>query len=449
MYRALLSLLVLVGAFWPGIAAAHFVWIVVESDSGGKPVARVCFSELPQADDADLLEKIKQTEVWCPAAAGETSRVGLEKQVQNGVGYWAGPIAEGAAASARCRYGVVSKRGTTFRLEYYAKYLNARFPGWEMLARDERLDLDIVPELRDNKCRLLVLYKGKPAVGSEIMAASAEGGQAVQTGEDGTVTMPLGAGRNAFRARWVTDEPGKEKNQEDQQVFHYATLVLSAPDSGATAGGDSDSAASIMRDARHARAAWTDFPGFAADVRVFAEGRLQTGRVTVAADGEVRLEGLKLSDEKAILQRLRSLVSHRMADGERSDAVSFAEEPTEHPLGRLIRFDEDVAMGSHYRIRDSVVREVNRKTPEGKFTISVFQVHRNAEGKYLPGVYSVNFWNADGTLRSSTTVRETWIRVGSFDLPQTHHAVIAAASRHENVLLEFANHRLLKGNEGK
>ena len=46
-------------------------------------------------------------------------------------------------------------------------------------------------------------------------------------------------------------------------------------------------------------------------------------------------------------------------------------------------------------------------------TISVFEVNRNSQGKYLPGFYTVSFWNKDGSLKSSNTVCETWVRVGS------------------------------------
>jgi hypothetical protein len=100
-------------------------------------------------------------------------------------------------------------------------------------------------------------------------------------------------------------------------------------------------------------------------------------------------------------------------------------------------------MGSHYRIQVDVIREVNRKMDGGRFTITVLEVRRNAEGKYLPGVYSVNFWNADGSLRSSTTTCEAWVRVATFDLPLTHDSVTAGKDVHKNVRMEFSQHRLL------
>ncbi len=199
-----------------------------------------------------------------------------------------------------------------------------------------------------------------------------------------------------------------------------------------------------MRRARDARAIWSDFPGFEADVKLFAEGREHTGRATVSAEGDVQLSGMKLKDDKPITTMLRSLVAHRLGGGESDDRVSFADEQTDHPLGRLIKLDYDSAMASAYRIQDDVIREVNRQMDGGRFTISVFEVSRNAEGKYLPGYYAVHFWNKDGSLRTSTVVRETWTRVGGYDLPATHAAVTAGKDEHKNVSLVFSNHKLLK-----
>jgi hypothetical protein len=158
----------------------------------------------------------------------------------------------------------------------------------------------------------------------------------------------------------------------------------------------------------------------------------------------VTLAGFALKDERPIVTALRSLVGHRLGSGESDDRVSFADQQTDHPLGRLIKLDYDSAMASAYRIKDGVIREVNRQTDGGRFTISVFEVNRNAEGKYLPGYYSVSFWNKDGSLRSSTAVRETWVRVGDYDLPATHDSVATGKDEHRNVSMRFGNHRLLK-----
>lgn len=434
-------------------ARAHFVWVAVQNDSAGQPQAHVWFSEIAEADDEKLIDKIAQTKVSARSIGKEAVLLELQKQLKDGGGAWVGSVPAGAsgALSASCHYGVLDKRGQVFLLEYHAKFLDAGHPGFKALSRDESLPLDVVPgAVADNRRTLTVLYRGNPAAGSEIVAYDPEGAEeTLKTDEKGEVTLAGNKpGLYSIRAKWEVAEAGKEKDKEYKKVVHYCTLALKVPGDSKAAGGASaakdDEAPLVMRRARLARAAWENFPGFEAELKLFAEGGEQEGKITVSAGGEVELSGIKLKGEKPILTTLRSLVSHRLGRGSDDDAVSFVEEPSGHPLGRLIRFDDDSAMGSHYRIKDDVIREVNRKNESGKFTISVFEVRRNPEGKYLPGVYSVNFWNKDGTLRSNTTVVESWTRLESFDLPLTHDSVTAAAGEQRNVRMEFSAHKLLQ-----
>ena len=444
MLRNLVPLVPIVLALCINSAHAHFVWVAVQTDSSGQPQANVWFSELAEPDDEALIDKIAQTKVWSRTAGGDVVALTLAKEVKDGGGALVGKLpAVAEAVSARCAYGVIERRGTVFRLEYYAKYLDASSSAFKALARDEKLDLDVVPELTGGQCKLVVFWKGEPAAGSEVVVFDAAGKEhTLKTDDQGVATLPADkAGLYSIRAKWVTEESGQEGDKEYSQANHYSTLALRLPDSSRA--DPVGSAADQIRRAREGRAVWENFPGFQADIELFAEGRSHKGQIKVDREGKVELSGLELKDEKSLLTMLRSLVSHRLPGGSDDDAVSFAEEATGHPLGRLIKFDEDVSMGSHYRVRDDVIREVNRQTDNGRFTISVFEVRRNDEGKYLPGVYNVSFWNKDGSLRSSNTVRETWTRVGQFDLPLTHDSVAAGAGEHKNVQVLFSNHRLL------
>jgi hypothetical protein len=107
-----------------------------------------------------------------------------------------------------------------------------------------------------------------------------------------------------------------------------------------------------------------------------------------------------------------------MSSAERKYDVSFADDEAHHPLGRLIRINDDALMGSHYRIRDDVITEVHRKLENLRFTITVTEVHRTAEGKTLPKAYTVSYWDAKtgGLTRTNAAVDE-WTRVGRWDLP--------------------------------
>ena len=438
-------------------AHAHFVWVAVHNNSSGQPQAYVFFSELAAEDDEALLDKIAETKVSARSISGATP-LKLTKQVDKGTGAWVGQLPEGGAGalSATCNYGVLDKRGQIFLLKYYAKYLDAAHPGFKALARDESLPLDVVPSgAAGEKRTLTVTFQGKPVDGSEVVVLDPTGKEEkLKTNEKGEVEIASGAkGVYSIRAKFEIEKPGSENGKEYKKTVHYCTLALrTAEGKDAVAKADSakaDEAPELMRRAREARAAWANFPGFEADLKLFTAGHEQSGKIKVTAGGEAELSGFQLKDDKPVLTVLRSLVGHRMGSGGEDSDVSFAEEPTGHPFGRLIKFNSDTAMGSHYRIKDDVIHEVNRKSENGRFTISVLEVRRNEEGKYLPGVYTVSFWNKDGSLRSATTTNETWQRVGAFDLPLKHDSVSTSANELRNLRMEFSGHKLLEKTAGR
>ncbi|MDA1013774.1 MAG: DUF3386 family protein [Planctomycetota bacterium] len=146
-------------------------------------------------------------------------------------------------------------------------------------------------------------------------------------------------------------------------------------------------------------------------------------------------------------QRLRSLVSHRLPpERERTFDVVFADDVQTHPLGRLIRFNAD-RLHSVYRIQDDVITEVHRTMGQSRFTISVTDAARNAEGKLLPGCYSLSWWDVDsGNLTASETVRNDWVRVALWDLPSRLLSVRTEDDGQREVRqITFANHQLANG----
>src|SRR5205807_2065783 len=146
---------------------------------------------------------------------------------------------------------------------------------------------------------------------------------------------------------------------------------------------------------------------------------------------------------------ISSIVGHRLSDGsELKTPCAFADEVTDHPMGRAIRVLND-EYHSSYRIRDRQVIEVNRRLgPTMRFTITVLANRKNAEKKYLPASYVVNTWNVKtGALQSSVTHHNTWRRVGKFDLPLACTVVSASGDGLVNRTLEFSNHKLLEKKE--
>jgi hypothetical protein len=429
-------------------ASAHFVWVAVQKDSGSQPQVHVWFSELAEPDSAELLDRIAKVKVWSRTASGAGPEISLTKKIEGGGGAFVGPAPAGASAiSAHINYGVLTRREQTFLLHYHAKYLDASAKDLKAIARDQKLDFDIVPTLTGGGATLEVLFRGKPAKEAEVVILDpATEETTTKTDAAGLVKLKgLKAGLYSIRAKWVVMEAGKEGDKEYPQVNHYSTLALRVASSqvGSASRPAGSTASDLLNAARQSRVVWHNFTGFEADLTLFAEGRQQQGRIKVTGEGQVSLHGFELKDEKALLGTLRSLISHRLAVSDEDDSATFADSEEHHPLGRLVRLTGD-AMASTYRIKDNVIREVNREMDGGRFTISVFDVNRNPEDKYLPGYYTVSYWNKDGSLRTATVIRESWMRVGQFDLPDNYEAVYTGAGDHRNLTMKFGNHKLLK-----
>jgi hypothetical protein len=187
--------------------------------------------------------------------------------------------------------------------------------------------------------------------------------------------------------------------------------------SGKQAGGD-PAAAKLLVDARAGRALWVKFPGFMADIEVNLGGAISRGKARVAANGQVTLDGLDPEAKAWARPTLSSIVDHRLSVGTAPEQIcTFGPGPADDPLGREVLVQGDKFQSS-YRIRDRELRVVSREMKGQKFTITVLKNLINKEGKYLPASFVVSFWDSKtGDLTKTVANRQTWRRVGRFDLP--------------------------------
>jgi Protein of unknown function (DUF3386) len=195
------------------------------------------------------------------------------------------------------------------------------------------------------------------------------------------------------------------------------TAIAIAADSASRAPRDNPDAARLLASARAHRAVWKAFGGFTAKITVRIDCESEDGVVAVDRHGkiETKLTNKKLAEW--VEEALGTVVDHRLPSEPEKENPVFADSNTSHPLGRLIELG-DGAMGSSYRIRDDVITEVNRQEGSERFTISVLDADRNAEGNYLPRSFVVTVWdNASGAIKSTTAHLNLWKRVGEFDLP--------------------------------
>ncbi|GIW91413.1 MAG: hypothetical protein KatS3mg109_1845 [Pirellulaceae bacterium] len=217
-------------------------------------------------------------------------------------------------------------------------------------------------------------------------------------------------------------------------LFLAATLGVQAA--------SAEDAAAVLRKAHEARSTWNGFPGFRADV-VVVDGQTQAnGWVEVDRHGAIRFE---VPNAPAWFEgKLRSFVEHRFGDAAREYQASFETEPQPHPLGRLIRIDNDTLMGSRYRVDGDVVREVHRHPADGHFTITVLDVQRNPLGKYVPRVYTVSYWDSQGQLVAVTVERDDWLHKDGWDLPLGWVTIRTANGSQRQVRsVTFSNHSWL------
>jgi Protein of unknown function (DUF3386) len=139
-------------------------------------------------------------------------------------------------------------------------------------------------------------------------------------------------------------------------------------------------------------------------------------------------------------------VQHRMPDDSVPQGkVKYADNDLTHPMGRKIDLG-DPELGSVYRIKDDVLMEVNRKMGKTRFTISMLEVTRDLEEKYLPRAFTMNFFDlATNQLQSSRGFWNDWQRVGKFDLPKVITEIVTHDGGVETKQMTLSNWRLGKG----
>ncbi len=385
-----------------------------------------------------MLDKVSHTKAWVSTPSGTAQPLTLEKKDNGDTGSWSSAIEPKSPCSidAMCDYGVVTRGGETFLLQYEARHLViGRGEDLASAGASDVLALQVQPHWKGNSLSLAVMFDGKPATDAQLLAILPNNEEReLKLDKAGVATLERpAAGDYAFRARLEQKQSGQRDGKQYDEVRHYSTLTFRLPPSAAEPVAMADASKSspaaanktagdaaaveLLRRACANRAVWEHFPGFTADVTVQIDDKEEKGKVTVDEHGTVTSS---LKNEKLrewVDEQLGSLVDHRMPSVPEDEQPTLADDDVDHPLGRLIRLG-DAKYESSYRIRDDMVTEVNRRAGSEKFTISVFETDRNNEGKYLPRTFSATFWDAKtGQIKSSSTYLNTWTRVGNFDLP--------------------------------
>lgn len=467
LFRRSLAL-VLVACSWAAsgpAARAHFLWLGIDRDAQS---AHACawFAEAAEPGSAALVDRIAATKAWRRTVGSEPQPLELsawrDEDHDQGAIRARLDVDGSMSLEAVCRYGVFQRGETAMLLTYYAQHLAiARAADLAALARAEALSLDIVPQLKGRSLRLTVFWQDAPVADAEVVVIDPDGGErTLSTDAQGQVEWPqVAAGMYQIRARVIEpDAAGQWEGKPYTQAWNFATLTLALSEEVLVAATADASAAptitasanasltadALLARARAARAVWSNFPGSTAALVVHIDGEEAEGRIAISPAGEVTLEGFDKLDLSWVRQVLTLVVRHRLPDPFSDDHVHYGDEADGHPLGRLVAFEGDPAQ-SVYRIKEDVVREVNRDMgAKTRFTISVLETVRNAHNKYLPLVTSVSYWDKEsGRLRSNETHYGTWLDVGGFDMPERYMVVMTGANQSRRVLeLVFGGHQL-------
>jgi hypothetical protein len=447
MWRYTLALAA--GVLAAATARAHFIWIVPEAS---KPAAKVVFSDTLEPDRPEFLDKITQLETFVCGSGGKAVPVrwtkGDDALLLTVSGQ--GPQVVGGV----CKYGIFARgNAEPFLLMYYPKALvNGTLGNGPGVLEEAcaRLPLEILHVKGQPAGVFEVRWQGQPAAESEVVvvAPGKEKHTELKTDKGGRfVIQDFKPGLYGIRAVHTEQMAGEHEGKKYKGVRHYATLVVRRGD-GASASNqpaaEDPAATKLLAEARAARAQWTNFPGFTADLEINIDGHIARGTVHVQPNGKVTLQTPDSEAGSWALRQLRSIVSHR-TDNSASlgTPCAFLDNDTTHPLGRAIRVLND-ELHSSYRIRDRQITVVNRQMQDIRFTIVVTENRLNEEQQYLPTHYVVNTWDvATGALKSSETHHETWQRVGRFDLPAMARTVTATAGKLEARSLTLSNCKLL------
>jgi hypothetical protein len=418
--------------------------------------AEVYFSEQAEAGDPRFVDKIAGTSLWLQSRPGKFEPLAVRKGTDRLSAHV--PAGGTIAVVGACTYGVLGRPNqTAFLLRHYPKAIAGKpdelnaFKRFEASsgAASQSIPLEIMPTFENGRVRLVALRDGKPLPGLVFTTVASDlTNVEITAGADGSAAWtPPAPGSYSVYVKDVIKQPGEHNGKRYDEIREFATLAFTWPLDRRDADAE---AVALFEKAVATRAAWQDFPGFTAKVAGTVEGRAFSGKVTVSADGTVKVE---VDDDAAsgwLEDQLGSITMHRLPDNDRGSSserprpvLRFADNEEDHPFGRLLTF-QGGRFASSYRVKDEQIRVVNRQMGKQNMTITVLDNTPNAEGKFLPHSYLVHYWDAaTGKLNRVETVLEQWSRIGKWDLPLTHTVATSSDAGLSTRSVSLSGHAML------
>jgi hypothetical protein len=411
-------------------ASAHFLFVRICPPAEGGRAAEVYFSELAAAGDPRFIAKVASAKFWIQATPGDFRPLEtrtLSDRLRAHV-----PTSGSLMVAGQLDYGVLAREGQTpFLLRHYSKAVAG--PSTEVNRLEPKgTRLEVRARFEADRIVLTSWLDGKPMPHATLTTVDANlSGDDLKADANGQATFtPDAPGVYSVYTRHVDLTPGTHNGAPYKEVREFATLSFAWP---LEPTGADPEAVKLFEDAIAARAVWKDFGGFTAKIDGSVEDRPFDGRLTVAADGSVKLELAEDVVREWVQEQMESITMHRAASQAPSadrpkPVLRFADDHDDHPLGRLLTF-EGGHFATSYRVQGRQITSVNRFLDGKNMTITVLANEKNAEGLFLPQSYTVQHWDeASGKLERTEAIEDRWARVGNWDLP-ARHTVISSSDQ--------------------
>ncbi|WP_010584827.1 DUF3386 family protein [Schlesneria paludicola] len=404
---------------------AHFLFIRVGEHAEAGRAAEVFFSERAAAGDPRFVEKVAGTKLLMQQKPGEF----VSLSTQRGADRLRAVLPSTGAVSITglCEYGVL-KREVPFLIRYYPKAISGSISELNEFKPNPDSDLEIMATAGPQSITLVLLDRGKPVPDAVFTTVDDDlVNEELKADGDGKVTWaPSKPGSYCVYTKVVRKEAGERNGQTFSEIREFPTLYFAWPLERPT--GDRE-AGELFSQAIAKRARWRDFPGFTATIAGHYDDRPFSGTVEIEKSGAVKL---KIDQEVAatwVEEQLHSIVIHRMdSPSSAAPILRFADQDTENPLGRLLTFVGGQSASS-YRVKDGQLKVVNRRQGTENMTITVLENAETPEGKFLPRLYNVQYWDASsGALLRTESFENRWKRIGAFDLPVLNSVLISSAA---------------------
>lgn len=443
MQNCLCCLLTIVGSMVvANSACAHFLFVRILPAAEAGRFAEVYFSDQADAGDPRFIDKIASTKLWLQQKPGQFEPLKVHTtpdRLRAGI-----PSSGTLSVIGECTYGVLARpKQPAFLLRHYPKAIAGRAEEIHAMQSKKEIPFEIQLLPEGDALEFVALRDGKPIPGATFhsVASNLKGHKFTASPEGKASWKPSTAGHYAVYTSQTLKQAGAHQGDKYAEIREFTTIAFTWP---LETKGANLKAVQLFQDALDVRASWAKFPGFAAEIKANADGRAWKGTATITAKGGVELSAEDDVVTPWVREQLESMVLHRL-DRPRKGApiLRFADDVQDHPLGRLLVF-EGGKFASSYRVKDRQIMVVNRSLGKVNMTITVLDNDLNADKKFLPRSYTVQYWDASsGNLQHTETIQNRWTRQGDWDLPTLLTVQTSSAAGLGVKTMTLSQHRLL------